>query len=67
MNNLHLATYLILFSTYMLPTIVAVGRHHHNFGTIAVLNLFLGWTFFGWIFALAMACGHVEHYYPATR
>ena len=30
---------------------------HHQAGTIAALNLFLGWTLFGWVIALAKACG----------
>jgi hypothetical protein len=37
---------------YLLPTIVAVGRGHHNAGPIVVINLLLGWTFLGWIAAL---------------
>ena len=55
-----MAAALILIGLYFLPTIVASARHHHNRGSIFVLNLFLGWTFIGWIIALAMACSHVE-------
>jgi hypothetical protein len=25
-------------------------------GSVVVINLFLGWTFIGWVVALAMAC-----------
>ena len=40
---------------YFLPTIVAAWRDHHNIGPIFVINLFLGWTFLGWVVALTMA------------
>lgn len=44
----------LFFSAVMslLPTVIALFRGHHNVGAIAVLNLFLGWTFLGWIGAL---------------
>jgi Superinfection immunity protein len=41
---------------YFLPTIVAVTRKVTNQGSVFVINLFLGWTFVGWVVALAMAC-----------
>ena len=44
---------------YCLPWLVAEQRHHPNSGSIAVINLFLGWTFLGWVVALAMACSAV--------
>jgi Superinfection immunity protein len=50
---------LILLSLYFLPTIVAKLRGVPNFGSVAVLNLFLGWTFIGWVVALAMAARSV--------
>ena len=37
---------------YFLPSVIAARRHHHNAGAIVVLNLFLGWTFLGWVLAL---------------
>lgn len=40
---------------YMLPWAVAATRGKTNSGGIAVLNLLTGWTFIGWIVALAMA------------
>ncbi len=40
---------------YFLPTIVAVGRKHHNAVAVALLNIFLGWTFVGWIISLVWA------------
>jgi hypothetical protein len=40
---------------YFLPTLIAFGRHLWSRGAIALLNLFLGWTFIGWIAALIWA------------
>ncbi|HCK4428441.1 superinfection immunity protein [Pseudomonas aeruginosa] len=40
---------------YFLPAIIAENRRHHNKGAIIVLNLFLGWTFVGWVAALVWA------------
>lgn len=42
---------------YFLPTLVAAGRKKSNIGTVVILNLFLGWTFIGWVVSLAMAFG----------
>jgi len=45
---------------YLLPYIVAGSRRHHNRAAIFALNLFLGWTFLGWVIALVWACTKVE-------
>jgi Superinfection immunity protein len=45
----------MLISAYWIPTIVAAGRHTRNLGSVVVVNLFAGWTFVGWVVALAMA------------
>jgi len=44
-----------LTALYFTPTIVAAIRHKRNLVAILVLNLFLGWTFIGWIVALIWA------------
>ena len=44
---------------YMLPTIIAVCRDHHQGGAIAIVNIFFGWTFIGWVVALAWSASHV--------
>ena len=46
---------IIVMLVYFLPTAVAVERKVPNQGSIAVINVFLGWTFVGWVVALAMA------------
>ena len=40
---------------YFLPTWIALGRKHRNSAAIVVLNIFLGWTFLGWVIALIWA------------
>ncbi len=42
----------LFFCLYFLPAIVAHRRDHHNKAAIFILNLFLGWTFLGWVGAL---------------
>jgi len=36
---------------YFLPTIIAMNREHMSKGAIFALNLILGWTLVGWLFA----------------
>ena len=43
---------LLLLVGYFLPFIIALARKHVDSTAIFVLNLFLGWTFFGWVVAL---------------
>ncbi|MGD0460857.1 MAG: superinfection immunity protein [Tepidisphaeraceae bacterium] len=45
---------------YFLPFIVADQRQHPSAGAIAILNIFLGWTFLGWVVALVWASTAVE-------
>ncbi len=47
---------LVVLVPYFIPTIVALSTGLLNKGSIIVVNLFLGWTFTGWVVALAMAC-----------
>jgi hypothetical protein len=57
---------------YFFPSIVAILRRVHR-GQVIVINLFLGWTFIGWVSALVLACAskiyidpvQVNHYYQA--
>lgn len=39
---------------YLLPTIIALMRRNRIAETL-VINLFLGWTLVGWVFAMVMA------------
>ena len=40
---------------YFIPTFVALARKKRNTAAIFAVNLFLGWSFLGWILALVWA------------
>jgi hypothetical protein len=42
-----------LAGLYLVPTGIAFCRHHHQRGSITIINVFLGWTLLGWVGALA--------------
>lgn len=45
---------------YFLPAVNAKFRSHHNTKAIFAFNLFLGWTFLGWVIALVWSCTAVN-------
>ena len=45
----------LLLILYFIPSISAYSRKKKNASSILVVNLFLGWTFIGWIVALSWA------------
>ena len=47
-----------LIFLYMLPCLFAAYRKHLNTGPIFIINIFLGWTFLGWVICLAWACSN---------
>ena len=47
--------FMFLVVLYFLPTFIAGARSKRNVGAICVLNIFLGWTFIGWLIALIWA------------
>lgn len=49
------ATLLVSVASYVLPSIIALARKVPNVGSVIVVNVLLGWTFVGWVVALAMA------------
>lgn len=46
---------IIFIILYFLPAIIGAARKVPNILSVFVINLFLGWTFIGWVVALAMA------------
>lgn len=46
-------------AAYLLPTMIAVLRRHPYRESIAVLNIFLGWTLLGWVGAMVWAVAPV--------
>jgi Superinfection immunity protein/Short C-terminal domain len=49
----YIAGGIVAFLLYFFPSIV--GYKHRNADSICILNLFLGWTFIGWVVALIWA------------
>ena len=49
-----------IIGIYFLPDWVAQSRGHPDRGSIFVLNLFLGWTFLGWVAALIWANSYID-------
>ena len=50
----------LVLGIYFLPDWIAQSRGHPNRGSIFVLNLFLGWTFLGWVAALIWANSFID-------
>jgi hypothetical protein len=46
---------ILVLGIYFIPTFVASSNQKQNVGAIFLLNLFLGWTFIGWVIALVWA------------
>jgi hypothetical protein len=45
----------LIAAVYVVPSVVAWDRKVANAGSVYVVNLLLGWSFVGWVVALAMA------------
>ena len=48
---LGILAFIATVAVLMLPTIIAVSRNHRSRVPIFLLNVFLGWTFVGWVVA----------------
>jgi hypothetical protein len=57
----------IVAALYFVPWIIALLRQHQSAGAIFVLNLFLGWTFLGWIVALVWSMTAVDKRVPPKQ
>jgi hypothetical protein len=55
MENLYLILILIGAVLYIAPTIHAYRMKRRNRSAIFALNVFLGWTFIGWVACLVWA------------
>jgi hypothetical protein len=53
---------LFAIGLYFLPAIIAAARRTHNSTGILLLNIFLGWTVIGWVFALVLAICSAPYY-----
>lgn len=57
----------LLTALYLVPVMVGVARHAPDLGSIAVINILLGWTFVGWVLALALAMRSVNPRVPTVQ
>lgn len=57
--------FLVIAVLYFLPAVVA--RKKPNASSVFVINLFFGWTFVGWVIALAMAVNNPAPAPPARQ
>jgi Superinfection immunity protein len=51
---------LAALTLYFMPALIAANRGHHNALAISALNLFLGWSFLGWVIAFVWACTQTQ-------
>jgi Superinfection immunity protein len=56
---------LLALAIYFAPSAIAFHRQHHNLVAIVTTNLVLGWTFFGWLLALAWSFSPARRPSPA--
>jgi hypothetical protein len=54
-ENLEVTAFLIGLAVYLAPAIEAKARRREDAWTIALVNLFLGWTVIGWFAAFMLA------------
>ena len=52
---------------YFIPAVIAVLRKHPRQSTIVAVNLLLGWTVIGWVWALSLAIFRSQPRQPARR
>jgi hypothetical protein len=57
---------LAALAIYFVPSMVSEGRRHPQRNAILLLNLFLGWTFVGWVAALVWSATAIDDEGPAT-
>jgi hypothetical protein len=61
------ATLLVVLAVpYWIPTVVAFIRGHQSKLGILALNLFLGWTFIGWVIALVWSLSETTSQTPTV-
>ena len=46
---------IFIIPIYFIPTIIVLARHADNRLMVFLINLFLGWSFIGWVVALALS------------
>jgi len=51
-GGLNIVSIIALIVLYLLPTIIAFNKNKKQKLGICILNIFLGWTFLGWLASL---------------
>jgi hypothetical protein len=54
-------------ATYLLPVLIGWARHVPDLGSVAVIDVLLGWTLVGWVVALALALRSVTPGGPVVQ
>lgn len=54
------ALLMLAFVAYFLPAFIASHRKHPNAASIFLIDLFLGWTFLGWLVALVWSASAIK-------
>jgi hypothetical protein len=54
-----MAAVILSFGFYLLPSIIAFKRGHHQRVAVLLVNIFAGWTFIGWVAALVWSATHI--------
>jgi hypothetical protein len=57
----------IAAALYLLPVLIGWSRRVPDIGSVAVINILLGWTLVGWVAALALALRSVNTDGPASQ
>ena len=52
---------------YLLPILIGAARRVPDLGSVAVINILLGWTLAGWVVALAIALRSVTPPVPVMQ
>jgi hypothetical protein len=52
---------------YLLPLLIGLVRRLPDIGSLAVVNILLGWTLVGWVAALAMALRSIHPVPPTVQ
>ena len=50
-----LVVLVVFLPVYVAPSLVALARKHDQLALVVVVNLLLGWTCLGWLFAVFWA------------
>jgi hypothetical protein len=66
LGPVHLFLFVIAGAVYLLPTALAVYRNCRATVWIAVVNVFLGWTIFGWFVSIGWAASGKVRILPPT-